>query len=235
MVSGIDIFLLAPSILIRRECLQTSPTLSKLKRAFYSPWERDFRRDANLRNSPLNIALLQGPGALLFCAVHRLRQIVTHLVDNMSSPRAAGAIRAVSKLGTVKPMAADLFEDYRALVVDQSEQALSPMVKATSDDVRAGMQIVLATITDSVLRPESGILDAGSHEMQKALARTLLSFVSALGKVERTKAAKESYAGKSHAPTETIEVFDPDLRTMRRVTTTSVQQSRISDGRKKGR
>jgi len=150
-------------------------------------------------------------------------QIVAHLVAKMTTPRAAGVIRAAIKLATVKPIAIELFEEYRTEVTDLSVALLSPKLrKAPPSAIRIGMQIVLATITDAVLQKRAGPMSAGSARMAEALTNLLLGYLGLSG---------DSWAGNEaegeDEPDESVvfeaedevaqedksnRVYDPDLR-----------------------
>ena len=106
------------------------------------------------------------------------KQVVNHVTAQMTTPRAAGIIRATMKLATVKPLALDLFEDYHSAVTDRAVALLAGKSRNVSAGaVRVGMQIVLGAITDAVLRKHPGPMNAGSARMTAALTNILLGYL----------------------------------------------------------
>ena len=107
-----------------------------------------------------------------------VRLVVEHVVDTMTDARAAGVIRATIKLSTVKPIAIELFEDYRKEVTRLAIAVLSPRIHGNSTGaIRLGMQIVLATVTDAVLQPRPGPMVAGTKRMKDALTQVMLGYL----------------------------------------------------------
>jgi len=98
-----------------------------------------------------------------------VQEIVSHSVSQMTTPRAAGVIRATLKLAIVKPLALEPFENYRSTVVDLSVDVLSGKIRQPPTAIRIGLQIVFGTITDSVLQKHPGPMNAGSGRMTGAL------------------------------------------------------------------
>ena len=164
--------------------------------------------------------------------------IVEHVVSNMTTPRAAGVIRATAKLATVKPSTIELFEDYRATLTRLAVGLLSPRIRGNSvGAVKIGMQIVLATVTDAVLQPRPGPMAAGSRRMKQALTKVLAGYVGVSGRGgeagdeadgEDDAVTSDSQIVSSKMNRDGTEVFDPDLRTIRRSALTSRRKGPIS-------
>ena len=154
-----------------------------------------------------------------------VRRVVEHVVDSMTSARAAGVIRATAKLSTVKPIAIDLFEDYRKQVTHLAVAVLAPRMKDNSTgSIRLGMQIVLATVTDAILQPRPGPMAAGSKRMKDALTHVMLGYLGvskgsswsgdeADGEDEAETISEPDDTDQSGAPNDANAVYDPDLRT----------------------
>lgn len=159
-----------------------------------------------------------------------VRLVVEHVVNNLTNARAAGVIRATVKLSTVKPIAIELFEDYRKEVTRLAVGVLEPRIPGNSTGpIRLGMQIVLATVTDAVLQPRPGPMAAGTKRMKDALTQVMLGYlgVSKCGRWAGEEANGEDKietisehddADQSDAPDDTNAVFDPDLRTFHKST-----------------
>ena len=154
--------------------------------------------------------------------------VVDHIVTSMTTARAAGVIRATAKLATIKPITIELFEDYRAAVTRLAVALLAPRLRGNSTGaLKIGMQIVLATVTDAVLQPRPGPMAAGTRRMKDALTKILLGYLGvseddswagdeADGEdvTQDPGSPNESTEGQS---TETITLFDPDLRVVRTI------------------
>jgi AcrR family transcriptional regulator len=153
-----------------------------------------------------------------------VRQIVSHVVGKMTTPRAAGIIRATIKLATVRPSAVELFEEYRTEVTKLSVALLAPKTEATPDRaIGIAMQIIFATVTDAVMQKNAGPMHAGSKRMIEALTNVMLGYLGLSGSSwagdESDGAddpADESDLGSDRAPDldegETA-VFNPGYRT----------------------
>ncbi len=171
-----------------------------------------------------------------------VRLVVEHVVDSMTNARAAGVIRATVKLSTVKPIAIELFEDYRKQVTQLAVAVLAPRLKGTSTgSIRLGMQIVLATVTDAILQPRPGPMAAGSKRMKDALTKVMLGYLGASkgGSWAGDEADREDEAetvsepddaDENDAPKDSSAVYDPDLRTFRK-SKGAAQQPHISKRR----
>jgi len=154
-----------------------------------------------------------------------VRRVVEHVVDSMTNARAAGVIRATAKLSTVKPIAIELFEDYRKEVTRLAVVVLAPRLKGNSTgSIRLGMQIVLATVTDAVLQPRPGPMAAGSKRMKDALTQVMLGYLGVSkgsswagdetdGQDEDETISEPDDTDQSDAPSDQNAVYDPDLRT----------------------
>ena len=154
-----------------------------------------------------------------------VRLVVEHVVDSMTNARAAGVIRATVKLSTVKPIAIELFEDYRKQVTQLAVAVLAPRMKDTSTgSIRLSMQIVLATVTDAILQPRPGPMAAGSKRMKDALTHVMLGYLGvpkggswagdeAEGEDDAETTSEPDDANESDDPNDPNAVYDPDLRT----------------------
>ena len=154
-----------------------------------------------------------------------VRLVVEHVVNSMTNARAAGVIRATAKLSTVKPIAIELFEDYRKQVTQLAVAVLAPRIKSNSTgSIRLGMQIVLATVTDAILQPRPGPMAAGSKRMKDALTHVMLGYLGvskdgswagdeADGEDEDETNSEPDDANESDDPNDPKAVYDPDLRT----------------------
>ena len=112
-----------------------------------------------------------------------VKRIVSHVTSQMTAPRAAGIIRASLKLSAVKPVASKPFEDYRKAVTERAVTLLTGRSrKISAGAVRIGMQIVLGTITDSIMQKNAGAMNAGSARMAAALSNVLLGYLGLEGK-----------------------------------------------------
>lgn len=155
------------------------------------------------------------------------KQIVAHVVAKMTTPRAAGVIRATIKLATVKPVTIELFEEYRTEITDLSIALLSPKLRAASPRaIRVAMQIILAAITDAVLQKRAGPMSAGSARMTEVLTNVLLGYLGlstghswAGGEAEGEDEPDESITFVLEDEIEPDDasnrVYDPDLRAYR--------------------
>jgi AcrR family transcriptional regulator len=109
--------------------------------------DANFRVLANAATAALSAALL---GRL--SPAQRAGLWVDHVVSEMTSPSAAGIIRATMKLATLRPEAIQKFEDYRKTVsdcaVDMTRGHLPKVI--SPETARVAAQVVMATITDAV-------------------------------------------------------------------------------------
>ena len=155
-------------------------------------------------------------------AASRVKLIVEHTVSSMTSPRAAGIVRAAVKLATINPLAMELFEDYRKVVSDQAVGLLACRIPGSAGAVRIATQIVFATVTDAVLQKRPGPMSAGSERMASALTNVVSGYLglakagrwSGLETDGKDQPVEDKY---SHTPTEADQdgVLDPDLRVVR--------------------
>jgi AcrR family transcriptional regulator len=153
------------------------------------------------------------------------KRIVSHVTSQMTAPRAAGVIRATMKLSTVKPLALKPFENYRMTVTDHAVKLLTGRSRQVSAGaVRIGMQVVLGTVTDSIMQKSPGPMNAGSGRMTAALTSTLLGYLGLENKSAwagneangEDEPADVVDAGSETAPQlddGEIAIFDPDSRT----------------------
>jgi AcrR family transcriptional regulator len=157
-----------------------------------------------------------------------VKLVVEHVVNNLTDARAAGVIRATIKLSTVKPIAIELFEDYRTEVTRLAVAILAPRVPRNSKGaIRLGMQIVLATVTDAVLQPRPGPMAAGTKRMKDVLTQVMLGYIGVskndgwAGKESDGEDKVETNSefdddDQNNAPKDTSAVYDPDLRMFRK-------------------
>jgi AcrR family transcriptional regulator len=146
--------------------------------------------------------------------------IVDHVVARMTAPRAAGVIRATMKLATFDPAAIEPFEDYRESVAERAIALLAQTSnKSTPRQIRAALQIVIATVTDAILQKKPGPLVVGSPGLNEAL-RTVLAGCLGLGPGVRWTADEQStdkpVTAKdepSTLPQGHLALYDPDMRT----------------------
>jgi AcrR family transcriptional regulator len=178
-----------------------------------------------------------------------VRLVVEHAVNTMTSPRAAGVIRATIKLSTVKPITIELFEDYRMALTRSAVAVLSPRVRGNSTGaIRLVMQIVIATITDAVLQPRPGPMAAGRKRMKDALMQIMLGYLGvskgsswageeADGEDEIETNPEVSGGDQDGATHNANGVYDPDLRVFRKRATEPSHKSggRISKAAKANR
>ncbi len=152
------------------------------------------------------------------------RQIVSHVVSSMTAPRAAGVIRAAVKLATVKPLTAEPFEDYRKMVTALAVDLLAHKSKASHAAIRIAVQIVLGTITDSILQKHPGALNPGSARMIDALTNVLTGYLGLSRDASWAQAESDDSDDPDDRPelgSETpldlaegeVAIFDPDNRT----------------------
>jgi hypothetical protein len=151
----------------------------------------------------------------------------------MTARKAAGVIRAAVKLATIKPLTIELFEDYRKVVADQAVALLFPKLhRTTPHTIRIAIQIVLGTITDSVLQEKAGPMNAGSARMVDALTNVMLGY---LGLSEGSWAGEEA-EDEDEAPDDdelteepptdgSVPVFEPEFRRYVRKRSTSPAQT----------
>ncbi len=172
-----------------------------------------------------------------------VRLVVEHVVNTMTDARAAGVVRATMKLSTVKPIAIELFEDYRKEVTRLAIAVLAPRLHGNSSGpIRLGMQIVFATVTDAILQPRPGPIVAGTNRMKDALTQVMLGYLGvsksrswagkeADGEDEDEIVLEPDDADHDDAPNDANAVFDPDLRTFRK-SKGAVKQPPVSKRRK---
>jgi hypothetical protein len=105
--------------------------------------------------------------------------LIDHIVSEMTAPSAAGVIRATIKLATIRPEAVKKFEEYRTTVSNHAIAILhNRLSKGISrDTIRVAVQIVMATVTDSVLQENPGPMSAGSRRMKSALANVFVGYL----------------------------------------------------------
>lgn len=112
-------------------------------------------------------------------AANKAEFLIDHIVSEMTAPSAAGAIRATLKLATIRPEAVKKFEEYRETLNDCAIAMLhNQMPKGISrDTIRVAVQIVIATVTDSLLQEKPGPMSAGSRRMKSALTNVFISYL----------------------------------------------------------
>jgi AcrR family transcriptional regulator len=107
-----------------------------------------------------------------------VEQIVSHVVQRMTTRKTAGVIRSAMKLAPTHSHTLELFEDYRAAVTQYAVTMLLPHVgEGGAPRIRVAMQIVLATVTDSILQKKPGPLQAGSSRMIAALSNVMCGYL----------------------------------------------------------
>lgn len=107
-----------------------------------------------------------------------VKQIVSHVVQRMTTRKTAGVIRSAMKLAPTHPFTLELFEDYRAAATQYAVKVLLPHVdEGGAPRIRVAMQIVLATVTDSILQKKPGPLQVGSSRMIAALSNVMCGYL----------------------------------------------------------
>ena len=179
------------------------------------------------------------------------RMIVEHVVSRMTAGKVAGVVRATMKLATVEPLAIEPFEDYREVVAKRAIALLAQTSNtATPRQIRAAIQIVIATVTDAILQKKPGPLVVDSPRLNEALHAVLAGY---LGLGSRLRwAAHDDGKDKPVAVKETEEppslqeghlaLFDPDMRTFQGTTLSgtartgkaAIKKSSRSKGQLKG-
>jgi len=157
------------------------------------------------------------------------RMIVDHVVSRMTAVKAAGVVRATMKLATVEPLASEPFEDYREAV---SKRAISLLAQTScispSRQIRGGVQIVIATVTDAILQKKPGPLVVNSPRLNEALYAVLagyLGFRTRLGwagddggEGDRPVATVVGLEEPHNLPEGHLAKYDPDMRTFQGTT-----------------
>jgi AcrR family transcriptional regulator len=165
------------------------------------------------------------PGGLLWPwgdASSMVRQIVSHVVQRMTTRKAAGVIRAAMKLAPTHPLTLELVEDYRTAATQYAVKILLPHVgDSGAPRVRVAMQIVLATVTDAILQKKPGPLQAGSSRMITALSNVMCGYLGietddawAGGEGDREDAPEDrgiETEEEPETPPGHVSLYDPDL------------------------
>lgn len=165
-------------------------------------------------------------------ASNQVNHVVDHIVSNMTSPRAAGVIRATMKLATVRPDTIQLFEDYRKTVSNLSVSLLSPKLSKTLPGaIRIAIQIVVATVTDAILQKQPGPMAAGSKRMKQALTNMTLGCLRVSGSGAGAGAGAEAngkdepkavkYYDDDALPGDEPRIFEPEMRAFRQAPKTA--------------
>jgi AcrR family transcriptional regulator len=104
---------------------------------------------------------------------------VNHVVSEMTSPSAAGIIRATMKLATLRPEAIQKFEEYRKTVSDCAVEMLRGHLPkdVSPETARVAAQVVMATITDAVMLQKPGPMTSGSRRMKAALTNIFCGYL----------------------------------------------------------
>ena len=158
-----------------------------------------------------------------------VEQIVSHVVQRMTTRRAAGVIRSAMKLAPTHPHTLELFEDYRAAVTQYAVKVLLPHVgEGGAPRIRVAMQIVLATVTDAILQKRPGPLQAGSSRMVAALSNVICgylcfetddSWAGGEGDGEDTPEDRSIETEEEPVtPPGRVPLYDPDMRVYRGTT-----------------
>jgi AcrR family transcriptional regulator len=153
---------------------------------------------------------------------------------------AGGIIRATMKLATIRPAAIERFADYRKIISDCAVMMLESNLKErnSSETIRAVMQVVLATITDSVLQQKPGPLSAGSDRMKAALGNIILGYTG-IAKV-RKWSGSESYSDEESIGNELFDdppssgesLYDPEVGAFRRTKARKIAKPNKTKGAK---
>jgi AcrR family transcriptional regulator len=151
--------------------------------------------------------------------------IVRHVVDGLTSARAAGVVRATLKHGTTKPDSLEPFHEYRKLVTDRAVALLAHRLDIDNPAraVRIGLQLVFATITDAIGHKDAVPLKAGSARMTAALSNVFMGYLGVSDKgAWAGNEADDDDEPQGEAPYGTEEppeppegnvpIIDPDLR-----------------------
>jgi AcrR family transcriptional regulator len=151
-----------------------------------------------------------------------VRAIVDHVVSRMASAKASGVIRATVKLATFEPLARAPFEDYRKSVAERAIALLAQTSNTSTPlQIRAAIQIVIATVTDAILQKKPGPLFVGSTGLNEALYAVLGGYLGlragSSGAKEGGTKGKRATAVKAPEdapgqPEGHLTMFDPDLR-----------------------
>ena len=122
---------------------------------------------------------LAPPPLSQFPTARKAEFLIDHIVSEMTGPSAAGIIRATIKLATIRPKAIKKFEKYRKTVSDCAVAMLQNQLSKdiSRDTVHIAVQMVLATVTDSVLQENPGPMSAGSRRMKSALANVFIGYL----------------------------------------------------------
>jgi AcrR family transcriptional regulator len=99
-----------------------------------------------------------------------VRKIVEHVARRMGGSRTVGVTRAALKLGSAKPLNLDPLAKYRAAVSDYAVRLLAHRLSVSNPElaVRAGVQVVFATLIDATMH-NHGPLRAGRDATADAL------------------------------------------------------------------
>jgi len=148
---------------------------------------------------------------------------VNHVVTEMTAPSASGIIRATMKLSTLRPKTIEKFEEYRKAVSDHVVALLRDDLPkdVSTDTVRLGVQIVLATVTDSILQTKPGPMTAGSRRMKLALTNIFLGYLGIAGNKKWARQEADEDEGRAdneifEEPPDAESLYDPKEQGFRR-------------------
>lgn len=176
-------------------------------------------------------------------ATSMVKQIVSYVVQRMTTRRAAGVIRSAMKLAPTHPFTLELFEDHRAAATQYAVKVLLPHVgEGGAPRIRVAMQIVLATVTDSILQKKPGPLQAGSSRMTATLSNIMCGYLG----IEADDAWANSEGDGEDSPEDRdieteeepetppgrVPLYDPDMRVYRGTTEVEKPTHVMRSGRK---
>jgi AcrR family transcriptional regulator len=152
------------------------------------------------------------------------RMIVDHVVSRMTADKVAGVVRATMKLATVKPLAIESFENYRESVAIWAIALLAQTSNTSPPrQIRAAVQIVIATVTDAILQKKPGPLVVDSPALNKALYAVLAGYLGLGPQLRWARdddseddgpvAAVKGTEEPSTLPEGHVALYDPDMRT----------------------
>lgn len=168
--------------------------------------------------------------------------LIGHIVSDMTAPSAAGVIRATIKVATIRPEAIKKFEKYRQTVSDCAVALLHTHLAkdVSADSVRLAVQIVIATITDSLLQKKPGPMSAGSSRMKSTLTHVFIGYLGIADDKKWAGTEAENDEGKTdkevfaQPPDPGNAFYDPKeqgFRRTKRMTTSKIEKSSPSQGR----
>jgi AcrR family transcriptional regulator len=189
--------------------------------------DANFRVLANAANAALSPTLL---GQL--SPTQRAGLWVNHVVSEMTSPSAAGIIRATIKLATFRPDAIQKFEEYRKTVSNCAVEMLRGHLHkdVSPETARVAAQVVVGTITDAIMLQKPGPMTSGSRRMKAALTNIFCGY---LGISEKRKwSGKEATDDEGRVdnkifdepPTSGPSQYDPKEQGFRRTKATNLSK-----------